>query len=481
MNGYSTEAHGSPIFSREVVKRLQKSDDRVTMKFLSRVVWSEGMYLAPHHFQIQSRYFEDSISFVASSLWREPWGLLHFELDSKAIANGTVSLLHASGIFPDGLPFDMPTSDALPPVQAVSSLAQPTDSEVLLYLAIQARRNDGNDTSFPKDSATTRYSGISRLLRDETNGIDEYEVEVARKNIRILSERELAPDLISLPIARILRGQSGQFFYDPEFVPCSLRLNASDALMLQLKRLIEAIAEKSSTLTRPLQAPNKLKIGAPSMDIATYWFLHTLHSALPALRHLSYTRHAHPGDCFHELSRLAGALCTFALDSDPRDLPTYNHENPGPVFQALSQHILRHLEVIVPTNTVDIEFRPSGPYLYSAAIVDDRCLRRARWILGIRSALGESEQLRTVPRLIKICSARFVPELVKRALPGMALTYMPVPPASLRTSVDMQYYSIDTTGPCWHHILSTKSVGIYIPGDIADPTFTLTVIVEQSL
>ena len=33
------------------------------MKFLSRVVWSEGMHLGPHHFQTQSRYFEDRSGF----------------------------------------------------------------------------------------------------------------------------------------------------------------------------------------------------------------------------------------------------------------------------------------------------------------------------------------------------------------------------------------------------------------------------------
>ena len=81
------------------------------MKFLSRVVWSEGMYLGPHHFQTQSRYFEDSIAFLAASLWVEPWGLLHAELDQKAIRNGNAVLLHASGIFPDGLTFELPNSD----------------------------------------------------------------------------------------------------------------------------------------------------------------------------------------------------------------------------------------------------------------------------------------------------------------------------------------------------------------------------------
>src|SRR5665811_1556498 len=78
------------------------------MKLLSRVVWSEGMHLGPHHFQVQSRYFEDSIQFATSSLWFAAYGLAGLELDADALYNGSVSLLHARGILPDGLPFNMP-------------------------------------------------------------------------------------------------------------------------------------------------------------------------------------------------------------------------------------------------------------------------------------------------------------------------------------------------------------------------------------
>ena len=67
------------------------------MKLLSRVVWSEGMYLGPHHFQVQSRYFEDSIQFATSSLWFSAYGLAGVDLDANALENGTVSLIHAMG------------------------------------------------------------------------------------------------------------------------------------------------------------------------------------------------------------------------------------------------------------------------------------------------------------------------------------------------------------------------------------------------
>src|SRR5271154_2102619 len=71
------------------------------MKHLSRVVWSEGMYLGPHHFQAQNRYFEDSVHSATTSLWFQPLGFAGYLLDDEALRNGTLSLVHARGLFPD--------------------------------------------------------------------------------------------------------------------------------------------------------------------------------------------------------------------------------------------------------------------------------------------------------------------------------------------------------------------------------------------
>src|ERR1700683_5040210 len=84
------------------------------MKLLSRVVWAEGMYLAPQHFQAQNRYFEEAVHFATASLWRDSYGLAACQLDADALRNGTVSLLHARGMFQDGLPFDIPECDLCP-------------------------------------------------------------------------------------------------------------------------------------------------------------------------------------------------------------------------------------------------------------------------------------------------------------------------------------------------------------------------------
>jgi type VI secretion system protein ImpJ len=420
------------------------------------------------------------MAFLATSLWREPWGLLHAELDQKAMRNGTAVLLHASGIFPDGLAFELPNSDPSPEPRNLLEVFPSTDAVLPLYLAVPARRDNGFDCDLSATPNGSRFSRMQRMLRDETNGIDEREIDLGQKNIRLATEAELTPEMLSIPIARVLRDGRGHLICDEEFIPPCLRLSASEPLMLLVRRLLDVVGEKSTTVARGARRHGRFEAGTGALDVANYWFLHALQSAVPPLQHLCSTRYAHPEDAFVELARLAGALCTFAVDSDPRNLPAYDHRDPGPAFRALDAHIRKHLEIVVPSNTVTLDFQPTEPYMHAADVRDERCLRRSRWVFGIRSSMSESDLLRQAPRLVKVCSSKFVPELVKRALPGMTLTHLPVPPTAIRAEADMQYFSIDTSGPCWEHILQTRNVGIYIPGEIAKPEFEITIIVETN-
>src|SRR5262245_8860343 len=113
------------------------------MKQLTKVVWSEGMHLGPHHFQVQSKYFEDSVQFVTSSLSYAPHGVIAVEFDPDAVQNGTLSLLYARGIFPDGLVFYMPECDALPPARNVAELLSPIHESATIHLASPAFKLDG--------------------------------------------------------------------------------------------------------------------------------------------------------------------------------------------------------------------------------------------------------------------------------------------------------------------------------------------------
>src|SRR5579862_4988664 len=132
------------------------------MKLLSRVVWSEGMYLGPHHFQAQSRYFEDSIDFAISALWYQPYGLLGCVLDEEALRNGTLSLVQARGVFPDGLPFLMPDCDALPAARPIAASFSPTQESLTVMLGVPRRKPQGLNCALKPNGDHTRYVAQNR-------------------------------------------------------------------------------------------------------------------------------------------------------------------------------------------------------------------------------------------------------------------------------------------------------------------------------
>ena len=452
------------------------------MKLLSRVVWSEGMHLGPHHFQVQSRYFEDSIQFAVSSLWFAAYGVAGLELDSEALRNGTVALVHARGIFPDGLPFNMPESDALPAPRAIADLFPPTRDAITVLLAIPPRKPNGVNCAIetnPVSPVDARYLAESKVLHDENTGADERPVRFGRKNLRLVVDTEPAGDLVTLPLARVMRDGAGHFIYDPQFVPPVLGIGASQRLMEILRRLIEILNEKSATISRGPTASGGIAAEFSTREIANFWLLHAVNSALAPLRHLYMAKRGHPEELYREMARLGGALCTFALDSHPRSLPVYDHMNLSDCFDALDRHIRAHLETIVPTNCLSIPLASAGNYYYEGQVSDQRCLGRARWVLAVRADMGEAELMVEAPHLIKVCTPPFVRELVRRALPGMTLTHLPVPPAAISARVETQYFGVARTGPCWDHIVQTRTVGLYVPGEFANPEVEILVVLDS--
>jgi type VI secretion system protein ImpJ len=328
------------------------------MKFLSRIVWSEGMHLSPHHFQAQSRYFEDSVHFARESLWCDAFGWVGYQLDAEALRNGTILVRQARGVFPDGLTFDMPECDALVSARAITELFPPTRDRLLVNLAVPQLRPGGQNCTLEGGSdGGARFIGSTQTVHDDNTGLDEKPVRVGRKNMRLLLETESAAEFITLPLACIVRDGSGHFVYDPDFIPPCLRLTASDALMNMLRRLIEILEEKTAVLSRHQQRAGKFQAGMSSGDVAAFWFLHTINASLGPLRHLYMAKRGHPEELFREMSRLAGALCTFGLDAHPSSLPTYDHLHLKECFQRLEEHIRRHLEIVIPTQAVSIPLK----------------------------------------------------------------------------------------------------------------------------
>ncbi|MBE0659876.1 MAG: type VI secretion system baseplate subunit TssK [Bryobacteraceae bacterium] len=446
------------------------------MKSLSRVVWSEGMHLGPQHFQAQNRYFESIVQFASEALSYEPWGLSGIQLDQEALKNGVFALVYARGIMPDGLVFLLPESDALPDSRNLGDALSPVEDHTDVYLAIPPAAERGKLVDGGDGSA--RYSTTGVEMADEWTGGDQQEIKMAGKNFRLLAKHELAGE-VALPVARVRRDGSGNYSADSNFIPPLLQIQGNERVLIILRRLVELLEDKSRTVAKPKDLSAGTAAGFSAQGISNAWFLHCVNAGLAPLRHLLSTKSAHPEELYREMARLAGALCTFGIESHPAALPLYNHTDLTEVFANLDHHIRTHLELVVPSNFVSIPLVRRAAYFWEAKITDERVLSHSRWIFAIRSKIGESEILSGTPRLVKLCSKEFLPKLVQRALPGLTMKHLPVAPPAISPRVDFQYFGVDRSGPCWDHLVATRELGLYVPGELPEPDVELLVVLES--
>jgi type VI secretion system protein ImpJ len=55
---------------------------------------------------------------------------------------------------------------------------------------------------------------------------------------------------------------------------------------------------------------------------------------------------------------------------------------------------------------------------------------------------------------------------------------MTIPPRAIAASVETQYFQVTKQGPCWDHIVATRRVGVYLPGDFGDAEIELLVVLD---
>jgi type VI secretion system protein ImpJ len=472
---------------------------RLTPRRVNRVVWEEGMFLAPQHFQAQRRHFEESLGHAVDSLFPFGYGVTSAALDTDALGGGTLALSHARGIFPDGTAVAVPEADNPPPPTSLADRFLPIRDAHIVFLAMPAWRPDtanvtssnglaaelGSSVHAPDDGDAhiTRYVETVATVRDETSGEDATEIHFAAKRLRLALDHEVSSSDVALPVARVRRDGSGRYVVDPDYVPPALQIGASERLLEILRSVIGMLEAKGASLSASLGPAGTQRAGAAPAayvgnELATRWLLHAVRSTEAPLRHFLATRRAHPERLWGELSRLSGALCTFSLTTQARDLPTYAHDDLGACFGALERHLRTHLDVVVAAKAVVIPLSRGEDALFGAAVADPRCFDpAARWFLGVRSSLSVRDTIVAMPQLSKVCARRFVLELTRRAIPGFTLEHVPAPPAGLAPRAELTYFEVARAGPCDTALTATKEIGVYLPDSFGEPVLELAVLV----
>jgi type VI secretion system protein ImpJ len=447
------------------------------MRQLQPVIWTKGTFLSPQHLQAQERFVEESARFYLDALNPECWGFRDLQIDNTALAEGTIAVTRATGIFPDALPLDLPVSDAPPPSRNLDECFQDRTS-CLFYLGIPQYTQGGMNISLANARASTRFLAQMQMVRDENSGTGEKPVQVARKNLRLLAEGENLEGSVLLPCARVIRSEAGTYQLDETYLPPLIDIHAHPLMKRVLTGLVELLVTRSSQLSGSRRQKNQSLADFSASDVANFWLLYTINTHLPGLRHLLDSVRVHPMLLFQEMSSLAGALTAFSKEVEPRDLPAYNHEQLGESFRDLDRKIRLMLEGL-PRNFIALTLKEVRDTVYAASIDQDAYFEGSRFYLAVSSDLREADLIDRVLKLLKACSAADVEQVVRMALPGLTLQHVPTPPRAIPIKLKHQYFAIEQAGKYWDGVRRGRNFAVYVPSEILNPQMELIILLSQ--
>jgi type VI secretion system protein ImpJ len=447
------------------------------MRRLQPVVWSKGVFLSPQHLQAQDHFVEDSLRFVLDSLTFRYWGFLSLQIDSANISEGLLQIANGSGLFPDGLPFDLSDADDPPRSRVLDECFDDGRSSCVFYLAVPQSRQGGINIGPRRTGLSTRFYSELQMLRDENSTGTEKPVSLARKNLQIIADGESLEGSVTLPLARVSRTEAGQYRLDSSFVPPMINAIASDRLTGILRSLVEILVSRSGQLSGVRRQRNQSLVDFSASDIANFWLLYTINTHLPALHQMLHASQVHPESVYMQLLALSGALTTFSKRINPQDLPKYDHERQGKCFNAIESILMELLNTVIPSRVIALPLHLVRDSVYTTEIEEDgELIAGSRFYLAVSAEIPTADLITRTPALVKTCSATHLETLIRQALPGLPITHLSSPPQEIPVKLNYQYFSLDRSGAAWETIKRARNFGAYVPAEIKNPHLELILI-----
>lgn len=436
------------------------------MSRMSKVLWGEGLFLRPHHFQRQDAYHEARLQAMAGALHPYAWGVREAVFDAESLATGVLRAQRLSLVFPDGEPYDAPGADTLPDPLVLEHLPAGVHATTL-HLAWPLLREQGGNCGIIEGRGA-RYQQSSQPAADLYTGAGDAELAVLSKSVRLLTDDEPRDACASLPVLRVRRTAAGGFEVDPDFLPPALSLQALPALQVRLRRLLDALQAKTASLYGHHREPSQSVVEFRSGDIASFWLLHTVNAGFAALGHLHQHAGLHPERLHQELLRLAGGLLTFSRGHTLADLPPYRHAEPAAGFEPLFAIIRELLDTVISARYTRIPLEETKPSFHLGRLDAHGVDGNAALYLAVGADLPANELVQTVPVRFKAGAPDDVEKCVLSALPGLKLVHAAQVPAAIPVRPGCQYFALEPRGPLHERLLKAGSLCVYVPSGIRE-------------
>ncbi|MFZ4529830.1 MAG: type VI secretion system baseplate subunit TssK [Undibacterium curvum] len=432
------------------------------MTWTNKVTWSEGLFLRPQLFQQQERYLENFAHKRTAPLSPFFWGFGHLQIDTESLKLGKLVLASASGVFPDGTPFDIP-GETQPPAPLT---LLPEHLEQTLYLALSIRTPNTEETSFEPNSKTSARFGVFEVaLRDaNSEGQGEKPVQLSRLRLMLVPQKELTSAWMGLPLARLttLRSDGGAEL-SSALIPPVNRYGASELLTQWISQIHGTAFQRAESLAKRL-CGSAGSGATQAAEVSDFLLLQILNRYEPLLAHLLKVKESNPEQAYTMLRSMNGELSTYIRTQSrrPNRVPDYDHVRPYEVFKPLVEDTRELLNNLLVRSAQSLSLTEKGHGMYLVSLDPADLQAFSNLVLAVAANIPGDQLAQNFVAHAKLAAADRLPELVRMHLPGITLRVLPVPPRQIPFNSGYVYFQVEPVGTHWEHMQKHGGIGLHV-------------------
>ena len=431
------------------------------MSWDNKVLWTEGLFLQPHHFQQADRYKEALVAGLAHRVAPYVWGFSELEIDEEALKIGKFSVKSCAGLTHDGTVFRVPQAEDHPPSMEVPENIK----DCVVVLTIPQRRQGATEVDLTDSGHSASRLKPAEIEITDVMGTDKKAATLGVGKLRLqfaLEVDDLA-DMLVIPIARIIEVRPDkEILLDRAFIPSCLDVRAAPSLAGFVSEIEGLLSHRMQALAGRLSENGPAKGAA---DISDFLLLMTVNKALPLFRHMTNIENAHPETVFRACITLAGELATFMSDAkESPNLPAYQHDNLTATFTPVIRVLRQYLSAVLEQNAVLIALEARKYGISVGVIADRKLLSTAGFVLAVKAEVPAEDVRRHFAGQCKIGPVEEIRQLVNSALPGITLRPLPVAPRQVPYQAGTVYFELDADSPYWGKMTTSGGIAVHVSG-----------------
>jgi type VI secretion system protein ImpJ len=437
--------------------------------------WHQGLFLQPQHFQLLDLSFRSLLTPFYNYIVPHFWGAIDVEIQKAALGTRTFSLLKGGFLFPDGTYVVLP-GNALINARSFDEAWVEGGKPFTVFIGMKKLSTTSENVTVLErlDSVanlTTRFvaSADAEEVKDIHMSGPSGQVKSLYHVLRIFyeTEKDQLGDYVLIPIAQLERAGE-EIVLSQNFIPPCMSLSSSGILLKIIKEIRDQISARGRQLEEYKSQRGIQTAEFGSRDMVYMLALRSLNRYIPMFFQFTETPQVHPWMVFGLLRQLIGELSAFSENINvigevkdmSRSLPLYNHRNIYECFSSAQSLISQLLDEITAGPDYVIRLVYDGTY-YAAELKTAVFEGRNRYYIVLKTEEDPKVILDSIFTAAKLSSREQLPLLIARALPGIGLEHLTVPPQELPRRANSIYFAVDHHNDQWTLVSRVNNIALY--------------------